>query len=691
MTDFNLMRSDHGEPLSPAEVSFRLLAEHAPCVVWAADTRGGWIYVNPAWTRLTGQSAESAQGSGWLDRVPESDRIRVKAAFLNGLAKSESFEIEHDVWTAESGVRTIISRAHPDLRNGEVQGFAGSCSAVDRSTEHGLSRDDQHKLFRNQRELETLVENSPDVIARLDRSLRHLYINRAASEAFGIDAASFIGKTASELGFPDAVAIAHDQAAREVFASGEEHAFNFNIETSDARTRHFTTRILPEFERDEAIESVLAVTYDVTQRTEAQQERDALLIREQAARQQAEAAARARDQFLAIVSHELRSPLNGIQSWTHVLENRVDTTVPSIARAIAGIKTGVQQQVRMIEELLDATQVMTGKLRMTKEPFMLRPAIDAAIASAGAIALEREVTISADMPDAQLRLVGSSSRVEQILWNLLTNAVKFSARGSDVKVTVEVGDIDVCISVVDTGKGIHADFVPFLFDPFRQADSSNTRRTEGLGLGLTLVRKLTELHGGRATAFSEGEDKGSTFSIYLPLRSEMETEDDGPRAVQVVDVGSPSLSSLEGLRVLLVDDQKEARDSLSELLGQAGACVTPTSSGQEAIDYLRHCDQDNAPQVIICDIAMPDQDGYATLQQIRQLERQVSTRFRGPLPAIALTAFGQREDRVRALASGFQVYLTKPANPAELVSVIASLAGSSPAVEPAHTPSQAVH
>lgn len=681
MTDFNLMRGEN-DALSPVtDHSFRLLAEHAPCVMWVADRHGAWVYVNPAWTRLTGQSAEAALGNGWMERVPEADRVRVKAAFMKGVANAESFEIEHDVWTADCGVRAINSCAQAAFRDGGLDGFVGSSSIAQRPSGYELSGAEQRKLFRNQRELETLVENSPDVIARLDRGLRHVYINRAASDAFGIDAASFIGKTASELGFPEPVAGTHDKAANEAFATGEERAFNFTIETSEGRTRHFTTRILPEFEHDGAIDSVLAVTYDVTQRTEAQQERDSLLVREQAARQQAEAAARARDQFLAIVSHELRSPLNGIQSWTHVLENRVDTATPSIARAIAGIKTGVQQQVRMIEELLDTTQVMTGKLRMTKEPFMLRPAIDAAVANASAAALEREVSISMDMPEAQLRLVGNAERVQQILWNLLTNAIKFSAPGSEVRVTVEVGDIDVCISVADDGKGIHPDFMPFLFDPFRQADSSNTRRTEGLGLGLTLVRRLTEMHGGRATAFSEGEDQGSTFSIYLPLRSEMEAEDDGPRAVRVIDQGAYHLGSLEGLRVLLVDDQKEARDSLSELLGQVGAVVKSTSSGQEAVNYLRHCDQDNAPQVIICDIAMPDQDGYATMQQVRQLERQVSTRFRGSIPAIALTAFAQREDRVRALANGFQVYLTKPANPTELVSIIASLTGS-PSVTP---------
>lgn len=638
-----------------------------------ANAGGAWHYVNPAWTRVSGQAVMRAAGQGWMDVLSEEGRAKVAAAFAKGASDRSAFEVEVCLSTADAIGRKVVIRATPVIEGDAVTGFSGSLAPVDTAPNAVLSDDEQRQLFRNRRELETLVENSPDVIARLSRERRHLYVNRATRDAFGIDASAFIGKSIAEMGFPDSVALAYDKATNDVFRSGEERAFNFTLDDSDSRTRHFTTRILPEFERDGSIDSVLAVTYDVTQRTEAQLERDALLIREQAARFQAEAASRARDQFLAIVSHELRSPLNGIQSWTHVLENRVDTGTPSVARAIAGIKTGVQQQVRMIEELLDATQVMTGRLRMPKQPFSLQPAIDAAMASAAKAAAERNVSLTTSFPEAPIRLVGNAERVEQIVWNLLTNAIKFSPQGSTVDVAVETSDIDVRISVVDQGKGISAEFMPLLFDPFRQADSSNTRRTEGLGLGLTLVRQLTELHGGRAVAYSDGENQGSTFSIYLPLRNEVDSEDEGPRAVQMVADDAKPLSSLGQVRILLIDDQKEARDSLSELLTHSGADVVKTDSGQHALDHLRQCGADDAPQVIICDIAMPDMDGYETLKQVRQLERQVSTRFRGPIPAIALTAFGQREDRVRALANGFQVYLTKPANPAQLISVIGGL------------------
>jgi PAS domain S-box-containing protein len=691
VTDVNAMSDDHAPSSHPNDFGFRDLADQAPCVLWMAGLGGDWQYVNPAWTRLSGQATMRATGNGWMAVVSEKSRDALAAAFVKGAADAAAFDVEVCLTTADAAGRKVTLRATPVMQNGKVTGFSGSIAPVDHAPKAVLSDDEQRQLFRNRRELETLVENSPDVIARLGRDQRHLYVNRATRDAFGIEASDFIGKSISEMGFPDSVAAAYDKAAQEVFQCGEERAFNFTLEDSESRTRHFTTRILPEFERDGSIDSVLAVTYDVTQRTEAQLERDALLIREQAARFQAEAASRARDQFLAIVSHELRSPLNGIQSWTHVLENRVDTGTPSVARAIAGIKTGVQQQVRMIEELLDATQVMTGRLRMPKQPFTLQPAIDAAISSASKAAAERNVSVTTAYPELPVRIVGNAERVEQIIWNLLTNAIKFSPQGSDVKVTIETSDIDVRISVVDQGKGISAEFMPFLFDPFRQADSSNTRRTEGLGLGLTLVRQLTELHGGRAVAYSDGENQGSTFSIYLPLRNEADSEDEGPRAVQTVAGDDKPLSSLENVRVLLVDDQKEARDSLSELLTHIGAQVAPTESGQHALDHLRQCGPDDAPQVIICDIAMPDMDGYETLKQVRLLERQVSTRFRGPIPAIALTAFGQREDRVRALANGFQVYLTKPANPAELIAVITSLTRPAAQATPGQRVASSVH
>jgi signal transduction histidine kinase/FixJ family two-component response regulator len=491
-------------------------------------------------------------------------------------------------------------------------------------------------------------------------------------DSFGIDAQSFIGKTKQELGFPEHIASLYTDVAQEVFDHGEERSFDF-VAHGGQTPRHFSTRILPEFEHDGRIDSVLVITYDVTERTLAQLKRDALLIREQAARAQAEASTRARDQFLAIVSHELRSPLNGIQSWTHVLENRVGGDSPSIARAIAGIKTGVQQQVRLIENLLDATQVMSGKLSLVKEPFLVRPAIQAAIDSVARDAAERNITIRTEFPPHDIQLTGNAQRVEQIVANLLTNALKFSVPGADVDVALISNESEACITIKDTGKGISAEFMPYLFDPFLQADGSNTRRAEGLGLGLTLVQRLAELHGGRITAQSAGENQGSVFSVRLPLQaSTPEAALDVTKAVQPMQ---NSLSvSLADVRVLLVDDQQEARDSLAELLRQRGANVIALESGLRAVDYLGLVKSGGMPHVIICDIAMPEQDGYATLQKIRQMEKREPERFPWLLSAIALTAFGQHDDRMKALASGFQVYLTKPANPFELVSVVEILA-----------------
>ncbi|GAA4326791.1 hypothetical protein GCM10023144_10670 [Pigmentiphaga soli] len=637
----------------------RAVADVAPCVLWAANADGAWLYVNPAWTRLTGQDADAALGVAWLDLVPEAQRQRVRRDYVNGILSAEPFEIRHDLNARDAGAPvSVLMRVHPEFRGDrQVVGFAGSCS-LQQAVDHP---------FR------TLVDHAPDIIARLDRGMRHLYVNHAIRDAFGIDPAAAVGKDAAQLGFPEDVACAFADVAQQVFDSGEQRGFDFTVSTMRG-TRHFSSRVLPEFDGQGAVSSVLVITYDVTQRMLAQLERDALLIREQAARVQAEAAAQARDQFLSIVSHELRSPLNGIQSWTHVLENRVGGDSPPIARAIAGIKKGVQQQVRMIEDLIDATRVMTGKLRLVKQSFLLRPTIEAAIGNVARDAYERNIDIRTQFPDEDIRLVGSAERIEQIVWNLLTNAIKFSAPGAAVDVEVAVRDREICISVADSGKGIAPEFMPYLFDPFRQADASNTRRAEGLGLGLTLVQRLAELHGGRVTAYSEGENRGAVFTVYLPLAEEAPlARDEGvPRAVQA-DQGT-AIPSLSGIRVLLIDDQREARDSLTELLQEAGAQVMPLESGMRALEYLSVIEKAGVPQVIVSDIAMPGQDGYVTLQQIRQMEKRDPGRFAAPIPAIALTAFGQREDRLKALASGFQVYLAKPANPSELVAIIDMLA-----------------
>jgi len=514
-------------------------------------------------------------------------------------------------------------------------------------------------------EFRSIVENSPDIVTRYDCHGRHLYANRASEAAFNIKPADFIGRTHRELNFPESAAMAYEVAIAQVIASREQRTFDFSIPTG-SRIRHFTARAIPELDSEKQVSSVLVVTYDVTQRTEAQLERDALLIREQASRIQAEAAARARDEFLAIVSHELRSPLNGIQSWTHVLEAYVPMEQPMVLRALTGIKIGVQQQVRLIDDLLDATLIMSSKLKLSKTAVELGACIEAAITSVAATAEEKHITLAMHVPKDTVLIEADGKRLEQVIWNLLSNAIKFSTEGSKVDVSLEVVGGEARIGVRDRGRGIQVEFLPFLFDPFRQADESITRRAGGIGLGLTLVRRLTEMHGGRVAVESAGENKGACFTIHLPLDPDLSSRGHGQT---VKRQGQKSLESLQGRRVALVDDLKEARDSLAQLLGQAGASVMTFSSGRAVVEFLESSG-DSRPDVLICDIAMPDQDGYLTIQQIRAIERAAEL---PALPAIALTAFSQYEDESKALASGFQVHLAKPVDPAELSSIIAAV------------------
>lgn len=421
------------------------------------------------------------------------------------------------------------------------------------------------------------------------------------------------------------------------------------------------------------MESALLIVYDVTERTEAERERDALLLREQAARAQAEAAALARDQFLAVVSHELRSPLNGIQNWAYVLESQVAGGAPLMQRALAGIKTGVEQQVRLIEDLLDATRVMSGKLRLTRAPFALRTALEGALNSVHTLASERGITLHTTIDVNEHEIDGDADRVEQIVWNLLTNAIKFTQEGGDVWLSADLLGEVARIVVRDNGRGIAPAFLPYLFDPFRQADGAHTRRTGGLGLGLALVKRLTELHGGRVYARSEGDQHGATFTVYLPLHAGADLIT--PLAEDPERTGP--LPSLAGLRVLLVDDQQDARDALATLLTQVGAEVGSVGSGHETmalLDVWAARGEAGRPQVVVCDIALPDEDGYAILQRIRAWEHEHLPAGAAPMVAIALTAFAQPHDRARALATGFQEHLIKPVSPYDLVRTLRTLA-----------------
>lgn len=553
----------------------------------------------------------------------------------------------------------------PELDDNDmVRGLVAAVSDVSRL------RETEERLHRREREFKTLVENSPDIISRIDRDMRLLYVNPAVEKLSGLEAEACIGKTNAELGLPGNVVLAWNNASHAAFASGTEQKLVFEY-VHDGEIRYFSGRVVPEIDRFGNIDSVVAIAYDVTQRARMEKERDELLQRERSARIQAETAARARDEFLAIVSHELRAPLNGIQSWAHVLENYVKdaTSAPLAQRALQGIKTGVNQQVRLIEDLLDVTRMMSGKMRLVRQPLALLPTLQAAVESVRPLAAAKRIAITCVYRITSEQIEGDADRVQQIFWNLLSNAIKFTAEEGNVWISASHSEKEICVTVRDDGVGISPEFLPQLFDRFSQEDTSSTRDHSGLGLGLFLVRHLVDLHGGRVTAESRGEGTGTTFSVHFPLRARSQKyasvapyEENGESAML--------LPSLAGLCVLLIDDQEEARESLTVVLASAGANVFAASGAPEAMEWLPTLGPDKLPDVLVCDIAMPGEDGYAVLRRLRA--------WKGPdggtplvrMPALALTAFAQREDRIRALTAGFQMHVTKPVAPEELIVVI---------------------
>jgi PAS domain S-box-containing protein len=524
-----------------------------------------------------------------------------------------------------------------------------------------------------------LADYAPVMIWVASPDRKCVYFNRPWLDFTGRDAEAELG-----FGWTEGV---HPQD-REALAAAYEHAFaahepfeaEFRLLRHDGEYRWLIDKGVPLVD-DGRLHGFVGSCLDITDRRNAEsasraledERRAAQLARERNARANAESATLARDQFLAIVSHELRSPLNGIKSWTHVLENRLREADPTVRRAIAGIMIGVEHQVRLIEDLLDVTRAMSGNLGLVKQAMPLLPVLADALEGLRATALEKGLRIVTDYAIADREIHGDPDRVRQIFVNLISNAVKFSRPGGTIRVSARPEGSLARVEVRDDGAGIPPEFLPYLFDPFRQADQgASGRGQDGLGLGLALVQRLSELHGGYVTCESDGVDRGATFRVYLPLRRET-----APRVVvghaQGED-GTAPLPSLAGIRVLLIDDQREARESLAALLAQTGAVVATAASCHEALAHVAMADEGDGPEVIVCDIAMPGEDGYATLKRIRSWEAAHARNARSPRPAIALSAFTQREDRIRALAEGFQMHLTKPVAPAELIIVLSSVA-----------------
>jgi signal transduction histidine kinase/CheY-like chemotaxis protein len=400
------------------------------------------------------------------------------------------------------------------------------------------------------------------------------------------------------------------------------------------------------------------------------EEREQSIIRERNARSEAEHANRLKDEFLATVSHELRTPLNAIIGWSHMVRSG-NLDEATVARAIETIERNAKAQAQLIEDILDVSRVITGKLRLNIEPVDLASIINAAIDSvqlaADSKGIELEVTVR---PPAR-HVAGDPSRLQQVVWNLLSNAIKFTPSGGRVEVRLERAGANAQITVGDTGEGIKATFLPFIFDRFRQADGTSTRKHGGLGLGLAIVRHLVELHGGTIHAESAGEGAGSKFTIRLPLAMTTERGKDRRMAIgterpsEDIDAQVKPVLAMEGVKVLLVDDDQDTLNMISAMLTECRAIVQTAASSVDALEALRWF----KPDVIVSDLAMPYEDGYSLIRKLRVL----GTESGKQTPAVALTAYVRVEDRARALSAGFNMFVPKPIEPDELITAIANL------------------
>lgn len=460
-----------------------------------------------------------------------------------------------------------------------------------------------------------------------------------------------------------------DQAIEETFATGVSSIYEKEYVRRDG-TR--VPVVLGVALMDDSQVNGVAFVLDISERKTAEFERDRLLVAEQKARTTAEAANRMKDEFLAVLSHELRSPLNAMLGWLTLMRTK-KFDAATTARALETVERNARAQAQLVEDLLDVSRIIQGKLRLNVRAVDLLPVISAAIDTVRPAALAKNIRLQPVLDPAADPVFGDSDRLQQIVWNLLSNAIKFTPKGGRVQIRLERVESYVEIVVADTGEGINPDFLPYVFDRFRQADSSITRSFGGLGLGLSIVRNLVDLHGGSVRVESPGEGQGTTFTVKFPI-SPVTGKIAEPERVHPTVGGSLPFDCtprLDDLRILVVDDEVDARELLIQILVECGAEVVALATPDEVIAALKEQTSDSRFDILISDIGMPQQDGYALLQRVRLLESNQG----GRIPAVALTAYARAEDRKAALLAGFQSHVAKPVEPGELIVVIANLTG----------------
>ena len=519
--------------------------------------------------------------------------------------------------------------------------------------------------------LAAVVDSSDDAIITktLDGTITSW--NASACRLLGYTAAEIIGQPITVLIPPERRE--EERHIIENLRAGKriEHYETVRI-TKDGRLIEVALTISPVRDQTGQIVGASKILRDITARKrierelqETHAERDQILESERAARGQAERLSASKDEFLALLSHELRTPLNAILGWTEILR-RGSSTHTDFEKGLVVIERNVRAQTQLVDDLLDMSRIISGQMRFDVQPVMPYAFVKGAIESARPAADARGVRLEEILDPAAGPVRADANRLQQVVWNLISNAIKFTPRGGHVQVTLQRVNSSIEICVADSGIGIQPDFLPHIFERFRQADATTTRTHGGLGLGLSIVKHIVELHGGTVAANSDGEDKGATFRVELPVvvsRWNPNRLGEHPRSSQRLSVPWVN-AELSNLRILVVDDDPDSRDLVHRLLSDCGAIVTAAASAAEALAAAHN----QQPDILISDIGMPEVDGY---QLLRSLRTNIESRF----PAIALTAFARSEDRTRALLAGYVAHVSKPVEAAELIATVAAVSG----------------
>ncbi|BAU66704.1 multi-sensor hybrid histidine kinase [Stanieria sp. NIES-3757] len=656
-------RKEAESALRRSEERFRQMAETIEDVFWIKDPyQSQVVYVSPAYEKIWGRSRDEIYQnfSAWMNTIHPDDRERVQRVAVNSQHQNQD-RIEYRIVRPDGSIRWLLDRGFAVRdETGKVERVIGIAQDIsDRKQAESALHQSQLQLQQQLAEIEAIYATAPIGLTILDSELRYVRINKQLAEINGYSVEAHIGKTIRELlpGLADAA----EQILYPVLETGQP---KLNVElrgetpAQPGVERIWLEHFLPLKNGEEVI-GISVVCEEITSRKQAEVEREELLQREQAAREEAEKANRIKDEFLAVLSHELRSPLNPILGWSRLLQTQ-QFDQATTNRALETIERNAKVQVQLIEDLLDISRIIRGKLSLNIHPVSLKSTIQAAIETVNLSAQAKSIKIKTIFEPEVGQVSGDPSRLQQVVWNLLSNAVKFTPEGGKIEVQLQSIGSKAQIIVKDTGKGISSDFLPHVFDYFRQEDSATTRRFGGLGLGLAIVRHLVELHGGTVAVDSLGEGQGATFMVRLPILQPQNHNSDPKKSI-------PSLFSatLQGIRILVVDDDADILELVEFILQQAGANVRVAASATEAFKQF----EDFLPNLLICDIGMPEIDGYMLMRQIRKLPSEQKRKVK----AIAFTAYAAEIDQQQVLAAGFDLHLAKPVEPERLVDAIATL------------------